>query len=174
VSVAHDRKFLDRFSLTIGILVGVGVALFFLAVTVGSSGSTERLLSEPEYRRQVEARLAPPARIAIAGEDNAALAIKPDASAKAAQPAVAMPTTGTGVYEQVCVACHAQGIGGAPRFGDATAWSARIAKGKNTLYTHAIEGFKGEAGIMPPKGGRTDLADDLIRAAVDHMIESSR
>ena len=174
MSVAHDRKFLDRFSLAIGIFVGVSVALVVLAVTLGRRERPERLLAEPEYRRQVEARLAPLVRVAVAGRDNAALSIVPDSGAKQPQAAAAIPTTGTGVYEQVCVACHAQGIGGAPRFGDAAAWNPRVAKGKATLYTHAIEGFKGEAGIMPPKGGRVDLADDLIRAAVDHMVQSSR
>mgnify|MGYP003547136437 FL=1 len=38
------------------------------------------------------------------------------------------------------------------------------------LYDHAIKGFSGQAGVMPPKGGRTDLSDDLIRQAVDHMV----
>ena len=174
MSVAHDRQFLDRFSLTIGILVGVGVGIFFLAVSIAGGERSERLLSETEYRRQVAERLAPPTRVAIAGRDNTALSIIPTSGAKPSGAAVVMPKTGTEVYDQVCVACHGQGIGGAPRAGDAAVWSARVAKGKDTLYTHAIEGFKGEAGIMPPKGGRTDLPDDLIRAAVDHVLELSR
>jgi len=42
------------------------------------------------------------------------------------------------------------------------------------LYQHALQGFQGTAGVMPPKGGRVDLADDLIKAAVDHMIDMAK
>jgi len=169
VSVAHDRKFRDLFSLIIGLLFGVVAGIYFLAVYLGGRGQTEKQLEEPEYRRVVADRIAPLARVAIAGQDNTALAIAPTVSA--AQPNIPMskPNNGTEVYEQVCVACHGQGIGGAPRAGDAGAWGSRIAKGKSTLYQHALEGFKGEAGVMPPKGGRVDISDDLIKAAVDHM-----
>ena len=45
----------------------------------------------------------------------------------------------------------------------------RIAQGKDMLYKHALEGFTGQAGLMPAKGGRVDLPDDLIRQAVDHL-----
>jgi cytochrome c5 len=62
-------------------------------------------------------------------------------------------------------------VGGAPKAGDHGAWAPRIAKGKATLYEHAIKGFDGPAEMaMPPKGARTDISDDLIKAAVDHMI----
>ena len=42
------------------------------------------------------------------------------------------------------------------------------------LYKHALHGFQGTAGVMPPKGGRVDLPDDLVKRAVDHMVEMSR
>jgi cytochrome c5 len=117
-------------------------------------------------------RIAPQARIAVAGQDNSALAIVPSTSAAQAGTTLTIPKSGAEVYQQVCVVCHGQGIGGAPRTEDAAAWSARVAKGKNTLYQHAIGGFTGQAGVMPPKGGRTDIPDELIQAAVDHMIEA--
>jgi cytochrome c5 len=173
VSVAHDREFRDQFSLIIGVLAGVVAGILFVAVYLANrDGQTDRLLEEKEYQRLVAERIAPPARIAIAGRDNTALAIVPSTSAAHVAPTLTMPTSGTEVYNQVCVACHGAGIGGAPRAGDAAAWSARIAKGKDTLYQHSIGGFKGEAGQMPPKGGRTDIPDELIQAAVDHMIEA--
>ena len=82
----------------------------------------------------------------------------------------AIPKDGAEVFQQTCCACHGQGIAGAPKAGDRTAWAPRIAKGKALLYQHALQGFQGSAGVMPPKGGRTDLSDDLIKAAVDHMV----
>ena len=44
----------------------------------------------------------------------------------------------------------------------------------DTLYEHAIKGFMGEAGLMPPKGGRVDLSDDDVRASVDYMVLKSQ
>jgi cytochrome c5 len=65
-------------------------------------------------------------------------------------------------------------VSGAPKFGEAAAWKARIAKGADTLHKHAIEGFQGEAGFMPPKGGRSDLSDQSIINAVDYMVAGSK
>ena len=72
------------------------------------------------------------------------------------------------------MACHGLGIAGAPKMGDKAAWGPRIAQGMDTLYTHSINGFQGSSGVMPPKGGRMDIADDLIRQAVDYMVQNSR
>ena len=81
---------------------------------------------------------------------------------------------GEEIYKQVCFACHDAGVAGAPKIGDKAAWEARIAKGEATLDKHAIEGFTGEAGSMPPKGGRTDLSDEAVKDAVAYMIEKSK
>jgi cytochrome c5 len=58
--------------------------------------------------------------------------------------------------------------------GDQGAWAARIAQGADTLHKHAIEGFQGSAGLMPAKGGRADLTDELVIQAVDYMVDASR
>ena len=55
---------------------------------------------------------------------------------------------------------------GAPKAGEKTAWAPRIAKGKPTLYEHAIKGFN----AMPAKGGNAALADADVKAAVDYMV----
>lgn len=82
------------------------------------------------------------------------------------------PMTGLKIYNEVCVACHAApGIGGAPALGDSDAWAARIDRGKNTLIDHALNGYSGSTGIMPKKGGRIDLSDAEIIAAVEYMVE---
>lgn len=72
---------------------------------------------------------------------------------------------GKAVYENVCISCHGAGLAGAPKFGDAGAWGARVAKGFATLVEHAVKGI----GAMPAKGGAADLTDDEVARAVAYM-----
>ena len=82
--------------------------------------------------------------------------------------------TGPQVYNTACLACHGAGVGGAPILGDVPAWEARIAQGADILNDHAINGFQGSAGYMPPKGGRVDLSDQEIIDAVTYMVDESQ
>ena len=98
-----------------------------------------------------------------------------------AAPTSPAPTSGGGnvakgedVYNKTCVACHAAGVAGAPKLGDKANWGPRIAQGNDTLYTHALKGFQGKAGVMPPKGGNMALSDADVKAAVDYMVSKSR
>jgi cytochrome c5 len=86
-----------------------------------------------------------------------------------AAPAKITADTGKKIFEAACSACHGAGIAGAPKLGDKAAWSARVAQGKETLYTHAIKGYQGKAGVMPAKGG-SNASDEEVKAAVDYMI----
>jgi len=81
---------------------------------------------------------------------------------------------GEATYKAACFACHGTGVAGSPKFGDKAAWKARIATGNETLYTHAIKGYQGAKGFMPAKGGRADLSDDAVKAAVDYMVAGSK
>jgi len=81
---------------------------------------------------------------------------------------------GEKTYKAACIACHSTGAAGSPKVGDKAAWVDRIKQDKNTLYEHAIKGFKGAKGFMPAKGGRTDLSDADVKAAVDYMIAKSK
>ena len=81
---------------------------------------------------------------------------------------------GQATYTQACAACHATGAAGAPKLGDKAVWKDRIAQGNDTMYDHAIKGFKGKVGFMPAKGGRADLSDDAVKAAVDYMVSQSK
>ena len=82
--------------------------------------------------------------------------------------------SGQETYKQACAACHAAGVAGSPKTGDKAAWKDRIAQGNDKLYEHAIKGFKGKTGFMPAKGGRADLSDDAVKAAVDHIVSQSK
>jgi cytochrome c5 len=165
VSASHDRKFFDTFMLVLGILVVFTIGLMLLAGYISKNTSHRFQQEDPLRQRETLARIAPPVRVAVAGQDNSALA--PPAAATTAA-AVDMP--GEQVYLQVCTACHGAGIAGAPKTGDKAGWAARLAQGPDILNKHAIEGFRGKAGYMPPKGGRTDLTDQSVINAVEYMV----
>ncbi|MEJ0037140.1 MAG: c-type cytochrome [Gammaproteobacteria bacterium] len=165
----QDTHFFNTFSLVIGLLVVVALGIFALARSVAAETQEKQMLVETHYLKGVSERVDPFARVAVAGQDNTALKIEATSPAgSAAGPAP--PKNGDELYEQACKACHGTGIGGAPKAGDKTAWSPRIAKGKDTLYDHALHGFTGTAGVMPAKGGRVDLSDELVKEAVDHIV----
>ena len=167
----QDSQFFNIFSLVLGILILIAILLFALARVVGKNTQSAHVLTDPKYLAEVESNLTT-GRVAVAGRDNSALAIVPAAGAVVAE--LAIPTDGPGVYEQVCGACHLNGIGGAPKSSDRAAWAPRIAQGKDTLYKHAIEGYNGKQGVMPAKGGRVDLSDDLVKAAVEYMVAKAQ
>jgi cytochrome c5 len=168
VSASHDRKFFDTFLLILGILVGIAIALVVLARIIAANTSVAHRQDDPVYAQQVEARIHPFARDAVAGEDNAALA------APAAAPVAAVDLDGEAAFNQACVACHGAGIAGAPKFGDKAAWAPRIAQGIDTLHQHALQGFQGKSGVMPAKGGRTDFTDKSVMNAVDYMVAAGQ
>lgn len=78
-------------------------------------------------------------------------------------------TVGEKVYQQACQMCHEAGVAGAPMTGDAAAWADRIAKGRDMLVESAINGI----GVMPPKGGQSQLSDEDVAASVDFLIQSA-
>jgi cytochrome c5 len=174
----QDTHFFNTFSMVIGLLVAIAIGIFALARVVASETQDKQVLEEKSYLKSVESHLQPVAKEAVAGTDNTALAIKPDQgsgdAAGSASGGPAAPKSGEETFQQVCSACHGAGIAGAPKAGDKGAWGPRIAKGKEVLYDHALKGFTGSSGVMPAKGGRADLSDDLVKAAVDHMVDMAK
>ena len=76
---------------------------------------------------------------------------------------------GQKVYQQACQMCHEAGVAGSPMTGDAAAWADRIAQGRDKLVSSAISGI----GVMPPKGGQSQLSDEEVASAVDFLIQES-
>ncbi len=110
---------------------------------------------------EIQSRLAPVGSTCMSGDDCAAAP---------APAAAAGPKSGKDVYGGFCTTCHGAGVMGAPKYGTAADWAPRAAKGKDTLYTHAINGFN----AMPPKGMCAACSDDEIKAAVDYMLDGSK
>lgn len=81
---------------------------------------------------------------------------------------------GKATYDTVCFVCHATGAAGAPKMGDKASWAPRIAQGTDVLKQHALAGYKGKTGYMPPKGGSADVSDEAVAAAVEYMVTSNQ
>ncbi|RJG49570.1 cytochrome c5 family protein [Motilimonas pumila] len=128
------------------------VAAFSIQSLASSADMSEDAIAE---------RVKPVGNVYLDGE-------LPDvAAATSSSEASSEPRDGATVYNTKCMACHATGAAGAPIKGDAGQWAARISQGKETLYSHAINGFN----AMPAKGTCMDCSDDEIKVAVDYMIE---
>ncbi|MEH3085601.1 MAG: c-type cytochrome [Xylophilus ampelinus] len=75
--------------------------------------------------------------------------------------------TGEAVFQAQCATCHAAGVAGAPKFGDAAAWAPRIGQGYAALLNSALHG----KGAMAPQGGG-DFEDVEIGRAVVYMANA--
>ncbi len=133
----------------------VPIAIITLLITYVASGRKTGAGSEGTTVEATDARIAPVARFEIV-DANAPRTLK----------------SGEDVFKAVCTTCHGAGIAGAPKFGDAAAWAPRIAEGAPTLYDHAIKGYQGKNGVMPPKGGNSDLDDLEVERAVVYMANA--
>ncbi len=114
-------------------------------------------LSDSQRERMAE-RLAPVGALCVDG----------DACASQRVLVSRAPRSGADVYQMSCAACHGAGVSGAPRLSTRGDWTARLARGQDTLYDHAIEGFN----AMPARGACPNCTDEEIRAAVDYMLDS--
>jgi cytochrome c5 len=150
-------------------------------------------MAQDESREEVLERIRPIGTVVVSGQSKEAAAVgepevkaapeeaapsePADETASAEAPEVAAADAGPdgqAVYQRACFACHGTGVAGAPKLGDQGAWDPRIAKGMDTLVSHAINGFQGDKGMMPPKGGNMSLSDDEVAAAVSYMVEESQ
>ena len=178
----EDASFGRTFVAVLGALVVASIVILVLARAIGEreASATEGTVAErtaPVGKVKVAGaatiapRAANPGGLAgtpQAGQDPAAQA--PLQIAQAEEPA----DKGKKVYDTACVVCHQTGVAGAPKIGDKAAWADRIKQGEATLADHAIKGFQGKTGMMPPKGGRADLSDEDVKAAVSYMVEANQ
>ena len=165
-SSMSDQKFIKNFS--IFLVLGVVLTLFLIFLGNLNAGTINDQVRDGRNalaKAGSNNLLQPVGQISVAGDEVV--------QAETVQVATAA-IDGASVYQNACMACHAAGIAGAPRVGDAAAWTPRIAQGDEKLYTNAIQGLAGQAGYMPAKGGNMSLSDDEVKAAVDHMVAQSQ
>lgn len=82
-----------------------------------------------------------------------------------AEPELLAVNAGEELYNKQCMACHSNGLLNAPKIGDKEAWAPRIAKGKETLYTHSAQGFN-----KMPAQAVNGVTEAQVKASVDYML----
>ena len=136
----------------------IGCAVVYMANHGGGQ------LAEPAAPASDAAPAAEPAATPAATAPAAVAAAAP-----APAPAADTAAAGKALYDTVCMACHAAGVAGAPKFGDKAAWAPRLAAGMDEVLKIATTG----KGAMPPKGGST-ASDADFKAAVEYMVNASK
>ncbi|MGY8860241.1 MAG: c-type cytochrome [Pseudomonadales bacterium] len=134
---------------------------FLVALLAGSAFAAD--LSDAQRNAIVE-RIKPVGESCVEGDNTCAAAPATVVSAE--------PRSGEAVYNAACMACHSTGAAGAPKYGDAVAWSGRIARGMPALYATGVGGVPGTG--MIAKGGCMSCSDEDVYAAVDYMVAGSQ
>ncbi|WP_250529270.1 c-type cytochrome [Caballeronia sp. ATUFL_F1_KS4A] len=149
------------------------------AVVYMANGSGGKLAEPAQPASGAAAASSAAAPAAASSNENAQAAAAVAALASVPAVASAAPAAGAqsadaaqagkALYEQVCQACHAAGVLGAPKFGDKAAWAPRLKEPMDTVYNYALHG----KGAMPPKGG-SNASDADVKAAVDYMANAAK
>lgn len=153
----------------VGSLVIIGALVLVVYLILNSMLSlADSVIPPPKMTPEaISERIAPVAQERIGEEPIVVATVEADAAEGADTSEEIGP--GKQVFTAVCATCHVSGLLQAPRIGNKDDWALRIAKGIETLYDHAINGFKN----MPARGGRQDLSDEDVKAAVSYMVSQS-
>lgn len=151
-----DDIFLKRFSMVMVALIGITIGILIIA----------------DQAADIPAEDLNPSRVALANdrlmpERGVRLELAQDAPVQAVAMTTSEPLVidGADVYASACQACHMSGAAGAPKLGS-DMWAERSAKGLDALVYSAVNGLN----AMPARGGRPDLSDAEITAAVEYML----
>jgi cytochrome c5 len=76
---------------------------------------------------------------------------------------------GEAIYKSICMACHASGADGAPKFQSIRDWAPIIKEGKVHVIAEAYNGVR----KMPAKGGNPNLKLEEFSEALIYMANAS-
>ena len=157
MSEAQDETFSPHNITVLGGLLLIAIILG--EVVIGPHGNEEMVVEPVDTMEDVAMRLQP---VISLDEMRSSMTV----ASAAGDTADKSPDQ---LYQGACLACHSTGAAGAPKIGDAAAWTARLAKGLDSLVTSAINGI----GAMPPRGG-SQYNDDQVRATVEYILSESK
>lgn len=156
MSAAQTEVFSPHNLTVLGVLLLI--AIIIGEVVMPRPGEPQAVVEAEDTAEDIALRLQPVVSLAdMRGSVNAMAATVGAAAGTPAQ-----------LYQGACLACHNTGAAGAPRLGDAAAWSERSSRGLDALVSSAINGI----GAMPPRGG-SQLSDEQIRQVVEYILAES-
>ena len=167
MSAAQPETFSPRNLVVLGGLLAI--ALFLGEIVVGPSHDGGMAAKVGDTMEDIAMRLKPVVTLddirnptasqGDSGGDTMAASAAEDNASKTPDPL----DPGAGL------ACHTTGAAGAPKIGDAAAWSERLGKGVDALVSSAVAGI----GAMPPRGG-SQYDDEQVRAVVEYILDNSK
>ena len=166
MSAAQPETFSPKNLVVLGGLLAI--ALFLGEIVVGPSHDGGMAAKVGDTMEDIAMRLKPVVTLDDIRSGKSASGDGASMAAASAAPDNANKTPDQ-LYQGACFACHGTGAAGAPKLGDAAAWTDRLAKGLDALVSSAVGGV----GAMPPRGGSA-LDDDQIHAVVEYMMENSK
>lgn len=114
-------------------------------------------------REQILLRIQPLGSVRLEKQATSHAAVTPP-------PVEAKKEPGQSTYEQYCLACHRDGVAGAPKFRDAADWKPRLAsKNIDQLVASVQKGLN----VMPPNGTCAECSAADIKAAIKYMAPRS-
>lgn len=131
--------------------------------------------SEPAATEMIEKKveevktMAEEQTVAVKQKIEAGAATAATTAAAGNAPASTAPVDGGQIYNTYCAICHKLGMNAAPKYGNKALWAKRIAQGRETMYSNAINGLRG----MPPRGGFAILSDEEVKAGVDYLVRAA-
>ena len=167
MSAAQPETFSPRNLVVLGGLLAI--ALFLGEIVVGTQHDDDVIADVSDTTEDIAMRLKPVVTLddirnptTAQGDSGADTMVASAANDNASK-------TPDQLYQSACLACHTTGAAGAPKIGDAAAWSGRLGKGVDGLTTSAIAGI----GAMPARGG-SQYDDEQIRAVVEYILDNSK
>ena len=172
MSQEQDKIFFRNFSLTLAFIAAMMVTFYFVADTAVQSKFGLAANDTTTVNTNVEELTKPIGRVVITGEELEGVDMQDMVVADTSITDETKGNNGESIYNGLCVNCHGIAALAAmiPQTGDAAAWGPRIEKGIEVLYKNAINGYTGELGMMPAKGGNPALSDEEVKTAVDYII----
>lgn len=138
-------------------------ALLLVSGCSDNTTTSDSAVAEPVETTVVETAVVEESVAIDPVEETVAVAATDTSST--AEPELLAVNAGEELYNKQCMACHSNGLLNAPKIGDKEAWAPRIAKGKETLYTHSAQGFN-----KMPAQAVNGVTEAQVKASVDYML----
>ncbi|UJF24890.1 c-type cytochrome [Suttonella sp. R2A3] len=144
----------------------------FLVLPFFFWGNTDPTITIAE-ENMIATRTAPVGSVNVASEQQSTAESAPESSTQSDSPSTETAAASfdpQATYDSICAVCHANDMLGAPVFGEAADWQARL-DNAGSLDALVQSGITGVA-AMPPKGGAA-ISDEQFHDMVVFMLDHS-